>query len=52
MKYLVHYLKSETPELNKNNVRLEVIGQIYRLPENVQGAAEKIHRHAFRAITA
>jgi undecaprenyl diphosphate synthase len=36
MKYLVHYLKTETPELNKNNVRLEVIGQIYRLPENVQ----------------
>ena len=36
MKYLIHYLKSETPELNKNNVRLEVIGQIYRLPENVQ----------------
>jgi undecaprenyl diphosphate synthase len=36
MKYLVHYLKSETPELNKNNVRLEIIGQVYRLPENVQ----------------
>jgi undecaprenyl diphosphate synthase len=36
MKYLVHYLKSETKELNKNNVRLEVIGQIHRLPENVQ----------------
>ena len=36
MKYLVHYLKSETPELNKNNVRLEIIGQIYRLPEMVQ----------------
>ena len=36
MKYLVHYLKTETPELNKNNVRLEVIGQIWRLPENVQ----------------
>src|SRR6476620_5185351 len=36
MKYLVHYLKSETPELNKNNVKLEVIGQVYRLPENVQ----------------
>src|SRR3954468_11061461 len=36
MKYLIHYLKSETSELNKNNVRLEVIGQIYRLPENVQ----------------
>ena len=36
MKYLVHYLKSETPELNKNNVRLEIIGQVYRLPEMVQ----------------
>jgi undecaprenyl diphosphate synthase len=36
MKYLVHYLKTETPELNKNNVKLEVIGHIYRLPENVQ----------------
>jgi undecaprenyl diphosphate synthase len=36
MEYLVHYLKTETPELNKNNVRLEVIGQIYRLPETVQ----------------
>jgi undecaprenyl diphosphate synthase len=36
MKYLVHYLKTETSELNKNNVRLEVIGQVYRLPENVQ----------------
>jgi undecaprenyl diphosphate synthase len=36
MKYLVHYLKTETKELNKNNVRLEVIGQIHRLPDNVQ----------------
>jgi undecaprenyl diphosphate synthase len=36
MKYLVHYLKSETAELNRNNVKLEVIGQIYRLPDNVQ----------------
>ena len=41
MKYLVHYLKSETSELNKNNVRLEVIGQIYRLPENVQEHLQK-----------
>src|SRR5262249_2374567 len=41
MKYLIHYLKSETPELNKNNVRLEVIGQIYRLPENVQEQLQK-----------
>jgi undecaprenyl diphosphate synthase len=41
MKYLVHYLKSETPELNKSNVKLEVIGQIYRLPENVQEHLKK-----------
>ena len=41
MKYLIHYLKSETPELNKNNVKLEVIGQIYRLPENVQEQLRK-----------
>ena len=41
MKYLVHYLKSETPELNKNNVRLEVIGQIWRLPDQVQDHLKK-----------
>src|SRR2546423_10335408 len=41
MKYLVHYLKTETSELNKNNVRLEVIGQVYRLPENVQDHLNK-----------
>lgn len=41
MKYLIHYLKSETPDLNKNNVRLEAIGQIYRLPENVQEQLRK-----------
>jgi undecaprenyl diphosphate synthase len=41
MKYLVHYLKTETPELNKNNVRLEVIGQTYRLPEAVQEHLKK-----------
>jgi len=41
MKYLIHYLKTETPELNKSNVRLEVIGQIYRLPENVQEHLKK-----------
>jgi undecaprenyl diphosphate synthase len=47
MKYLVHYLKTETKDLNKNNVRLEVIGQIHRLPDNVQEHLE-IHRHAFQ----
>jgi len=36
MKYLARYLKNEIGELNRNNVRLEVIGQIYRLPEFVQ----------------
>jgi undecaprenyl diphosphate synthase len=41
MKYLVHYLKTETPELNKNNVRLEIIGQTYRLPELVQEHLKK-----------
>lgn len=41
MKYLISYLKSETPDLNKNNVRLEAIGQIYRLPENVQEQLRK-----------
>jgi undecaprenyl diphosphate synthase len=41
MKYLVHYLKSETKDLNKNNVRLEAIGQIHRLPENVQEQLQK-----------
>lgn len=41
MKYLIHYLKTETSELNKNNVKLEVIGQIYRLPDNVQEQLKK-----------
>ena len=41
MKYLIHYLKTETPELNKNNVRLEIIGQVYRLPEVVQDHLRK-----------
>jgi undecaprenyl diphosphate synthase len=36
MKYLARYLKSEVSDLMRNNVRLEVIGQIYRLPEFVQ----------------
>ncbi|RME96565.1 MAG: isoprenyl transferase [Verrucomicrobia bacterium] len=36
MKYLARYLKTEINELNRNNVRLEAIGQIYRLPEFVQ----------------
>jgi undecaprenyl diphosphate synthase len=36
MKYLARFLKGEIGELNRNNVRLDAIGQIYRLPEFVQ----------------
>ena len=36
MRYLAQYLKSEAADLNKNNVRLEAIGQIHRLPDRVQ----------------
>ena len=32
MKYLARFLKAEIGELNRNNVRLDAIGQIYRLP--------------------
>ena len=41
MKYLARFLKNEIGELTRNNVRLEVIGQIYRLPEFVQKQLEK-----------
>jgi len=41
MKYLARYLKAEVSELNKYNVRLEVIGQVYRLPEFVQEQLKK-----------
>src|SRR5690349_19371896 len=41
MKYLARYLKGEIGELNKSNVRLSAIGQIYRLPEFVQEQLDK-----------
>ncbi len=41
MTYLARYLRTEIGELQRNNVRLEVIGQIYRLPEFVQHQLEK-----------
>ena len=41
MKYLALYLRKEAGELQRNNVRLEVIGQIYRLPETVQEQLQK-----------
>ena len=41
MKYLARFLKNEIGELNRHNVRLEAIGQIYRLPEFVQDQLRK-----------
>lgn len=41
MRYLARYLKQEVTELNKYNVKLDVIGQIYRLPEFVQEQLRK-----------
>ncbi|HEY0455297.1 MAG TPA: isoprenyl transferase [Verrucomicrobiae bacterium] len=41
MNYLARFLRSELGELQKNNVRLEAIGQIYRLPEFVQDQLKK-----------
>lgn len=36
MGYLGYYLRKELGQLMKNNVRLQIIGQKWRLPENVQ----------------
>ena len=41
MKYLARYLKNEIGELDRNHVRLEAIGQIWRLPEAVQDQLRK-----------
>jgi undecaprenyl diphosphate synthase len=41
MHYLARYLRTEIAELDKSNVRLEAIGQIYRLPEFVQVQLKK-----------
>src|SRR5271169_2753631 len=41
MKYLAHYLKKELPELDRNNVQLEAIGQMHRLPDFVQKQFKK-----------
>ena len=41
MRYLARFLKNEIGELNRNNVRLAAIGQIYRLPEFVQEQLKK-----------
>ncbi len=36
MRFLANALKKQTLELNENNVRLETIGQIHRLPASIQ----------------
>lgn len=36
MKFLGRFLRTELGELNRGNIRLEAIGQIWRLPEAVQ----------------
>jgi len=41
MKYLARFLRTELAELHRNNVRLEAIGQIFRLPELVQEQLKK-----------
>src|ERR1700748_1474626 len=41
MRYLAKFLKGEIGELNRNNVKLDAIGQIYRLPEFVQEQLRK-----------
>lgn len=36
MELLVHYLKKETPSLIENNVKMQSLGDITKLPKNVQ----------------
>ncbi len=36
MGLLARYLKAEVPTLNKNNIRLEYIGRLHELPDDVQ----------------
>ena len=41
MKYLLRFLKRELGEMSKNNIRLQAIGQLWRLPENIQEQLQK-----------
>jgi undecaprenyl diphosphate synthase len=41
MKYLLRFLKRELTEMSKNNIRLQAIGQLWRLPENIQEQLQK-----------
>lgn len=41
MGLMTHFIKEKTPKLMANNIRLQVIGQIDRLPESNRAALEK-----------
>ena len=41
MGLMTHFLKEKTPKLMANNIRLQVIGQIDRLPDSNRAALEK-----------
>lgn len=55
MRYLADFLRKETSYLNKNNVRLEAIGQIHRLPEKprkqLEIAKEKLKHNTGITLT-
>lgn len=55
MRYLADFLRKETSYLNKNNVRLEAIGQIQRLPEKprkqLEIAREKLKNNTGITLT-
>jgi undecaprenyl diphosphate synthase len=42
MSLMVHVIKAETDDLNKNNVRLKIIGERDRLPNNVRKETDKM----------
>jgi undecaprenyl diphosphate synthase len=44
MGLLIKFLKSEQQEMLENNIRLDAIGQIERLPHNVQDELQKVMR--------
>ena len=42
MGLLKRFLVEEAPELSKNNIRLNVIGQLHRLPEDVRATIDQV----------
>jgi len=43
MKYLIHYLKRETPDLNMCNVRLNPAASRKKISVNISQVAENFH---------